>query len=488
MLTRREFGMAALACAAVAPVRANPVQWPDGGLAKDVAILRQAYEAMHPGLYRYNSKAQMDARFDALAEAFTKSKTIQETFLHLTRFTAAIKCGHTYSSFFNQPKATAEALFSGRDKLPLHFKWRDGRMIVVKDVSPGGTIARGTEVLSLNGVPAKTVLTTLIPMVRADGANDAKRRYLLEVKGLESVETFDAYYPLVFPLKAPEFALTLRAPDGTESKTVLSAIDLAARRTARTAKQPMVKDGPKDWSLAFRDGAAVLKMDDWVTYNTKWDWRGFLDNAFLELAEKRPHGLVIDLRGNEGGEDCGHEIIARLIDRDLALEAYERRVRFRTAPENLWTYLDTWDNSFRKLGETAQDVGGGFYRLKATAEGGQIIKPKSPGFKGKVAVLIDAGNSSATFQFASTIKREKLGLLVGETTGGNQRGINGGAFFFLQLPASGLEAELPLIGTFPTDERPDAGVDPNVAVEETAEDIALGRDTVMDEALRRLLR
>lgn len=486
MLTRREFGYLALAFAAAPGARSATAGWPQGDLAKDIAILRQAYETIHPGLYRYNTKADMDARFDALAKAFPKSRTIQEAFLTLTRFTSTIKCGHTYSSFFNQPKSTEEALFGGRDKLPLHFKWRAGRMIVVKDLTPGAKIARGTEVLTINGVAAKTVLDTLTPLVRADGSNDAKRRYLLEAKGLESIETFDVYYPLVFPLKSPEFVLTLRAPDGKETSAVLPAINLAARRAARISKQPAAKDGPKDWSLTYREDVAVLKMDDWVTYNTKWDWRGFLDNCFLELAAKRPKGLIVDLRGNEGGEDCGNEIVARLIEKDLSPENAERRVRFRKAPENLWPYLNTWDNSFRTLGEGAEDAGGGFYRLKAGAADGRSIKPKGPRFLGKVAVLIDAGNSSATFQFASLIKRQKLGVLIGETTGGNQRGINGGAYFFLQLPASQLEAELPLVGYFPKDERPDAGIDPDIAVAESAEDIAAGGDPVMEAGLARV--
>lgn len=486
MLTRRDFTAAAIALTAAPGLQAAQTAWPNGDLAKDIAILRQAYQAIHPGLYRYNTKPEMDARFDALAKSFPMARTLQEAFLTLTRFTASIKCGHTYSSFYNQPKATDNALFGGRDKLPLHFKWRGGRMIVVKDLTQNARIARGSEVLTINGVAAKTILEALTPLVRADGSNDAKRRYLLEAKGLESIETFDVYYPLVYPLKAPEFTLTLRATDGTQGKAVLPAMDLAERRAARVAKQPAVKDGPKDWSLTYRDDIALLTMDDWVTYNTKWDWRGFFDNSFLELAAKRPKGLIVDLRGNEGGEGCGNEIIARLIDRDLSLEAYERRVRFRRAPENLWPYLNTWDDTFKTMGEGAEDAGGGFYRLKTESNDSSTIKPKGPRFLGKVAVLTDAGNSSATFQFAATMKREKLGVLIGETTGGNQRGINGGAFFFLQLPASQLEAELPVIGYFPKGDRPDAGIDPDIAVEETAEDIAAGRDPVMETALAQL--
>ncbi|MBC7805157.1 MAG: hypothetical protein H7145_03305 [Akkermansiaceae bacterium] len=49
-------------------------------------------------------------------------------------------------------------------------------------------------------------------------------------------------------------------------------------------------------------------------------------------------------------------------------------------------------------------------------------------FVGHLYVLVDSSNSSATFQFAKVIKQNNLGTLVGQPTGGNQRGINGGHF------------------------------------------------------------
>lgn len=72
---------------------------------------------------------------------------------------------------------------------------------------------------------------------------------------------------------------------------------------------------------------------------------------------------------------------------------------------------------------------------------------------------------------------------VGETTGGNRRGINGGTFYFLRLPATGLEVDLPLIGTFPQQLQPDTGVQPDITIPRTAEAIARGRDPVMEAAL-----
>jgi C-terminal processing protease CtpA/Prc len=112
--------------------------------------------------------------------------------------------------------------------------------------------------------------------------------------------------------------------------------------------------------------------------------------------------------------------------------------------------------------------------------------PGLPNFAGRFYVLVDAANSSATFQFAQAVQQLGLGTLVGEPTGGNRRGINGGAFFFVQLPHSGIKMDLPLIATFPRTPQPDAGLLPDVIVPISAASIAAHADPVMD-AVERML-
>ena len=82
-----------------------------------------------------------------------------------------------------------------------------------------------------------------------------------------------------------------------------------------------------------------------------------------------------------------------------------------------------------------------------------MVKPAAANrrFAGDVFVIVDASCSSATLQFAQIIQQNRLGLLAGESTGGNQRGINGGAFFFLRLPSSRIEIDVPLVGLLPDD-------------------------------------
>lgn len=446
----------------------------------DIAILRRAYTQLHPGLYRYATEVEVAVRFDQLERDFSVDQPLPQAYLTLSRFLGTVRCGHTYANFFNQSDAVADLLFKRPTAVPFHFRWIGGQMVVEQNLSGDTRLAPGTLVREINGIPTSTILRTLLPYARADGGNDDKRRALLEVRGYDNIETFDVFHPLLFPISDSELLLRVRSPAGSETSFVVSAHGPEERKAAmRVAADP---DGPQ-WTFAMQGAAGILTTPTWALYESKWDWHGFLDGVFAQLARSKATGLVVDLRGNEGGLDCGHEIMARLIDRDLPLNGDERRVRYRKTPSDLDPFLKTWDKSFRNWGDDAVDLGTGFYRLKADGGDIEVITPKGPRFTGKVVVLTDAQNSSATFQFSQRIQMLGLGKLCGGATGGNQRGINGGAFFFLQLPGSGLEADVPLIGRFPLTPKPDAGLTPDIAVELTAQDIAAGRDRVMETAL-----
>ena len=101
-------------------------------------------------------------------------------------------------------------------------------------------------------------------------------------------------------------------------------------------------------------------------------------------------------------------------------------------PKAFDAYLDTWDWSFKDWGQAAKEDRDGFFRLIRFDDdaAGDVIEPKGRRFAGRVAVLVGAANSSANFQFAQVVKENKLGTLIGQTTGGNQRGINGMRLLF----------------------------------------------------------
>ncbi|MGL6224565.1 MAG: S41 family peptidase, partial [Steroidobacteraceae bacterium] len=238
-------------------------------------------------------------------------------------------------------------------------------------------------------------------------------------------------------------------------------------------------------------GVGLLNMPTWALYNSKFEWQAYLDQLFSALTARGVGDLIIDLRGNEGGDSVGDRILAHLSDRDLSAEPVVRKTRYRQVPADLRPLLETWDPSFYDWGDDATDLGDGFYRLTKYDDdtaGGAVVKALAPRYPGRVWVLSGAANSSATFEFAAALQRHRLGTLVGQTTGGNQRGITGGAFFFLRLPKTGIEVDVPLIGQFPLSEQPlpDAGLEPDVHLQPRIEDIAAGRDVELEEVLKRI--
>lgn len=153
----------------------------------------------------------------------------------------------------------------------------------------------------------------------------------------------------------------------------------------------------------------------------------------------------------------------------------------------LLPYLSTWDDSFENWGISAVDLPEPWPTAPPVPYLRQVEQPTPESkmqlakqrYTGQVFVFTDANNSSATLAFARSIQQQRRDKLVGAPTGGNQRGINGGAFFFLALPNSHLEIDLPLIGYFPPTAQPDGGLSPDIRVATTIEAIATGRDPIL---------
>jgi Peptidase family S41 len=477
----------ALRLIAAAPALARAQTPSAADLGADIEILRECVTTLHPGLLRYNTPAQIEASLATLQNSFTTAPDLAQRFLALSRFLTTLKCGHSYANFYNQSPAVQAALFDKKARLPFTFRWVNEQMVVTGH-APGhapspAQLPRGAVVTAINGRPTAGLLHELMACARADGHNDAKRRSLLAVRAHTKYETFDVFHGLLAGAPAGgRFNLSVQF-EGQVSALEVPALTMAERHAQIPAAAQTPNAVVWDWRVDETQktkGVAVLTMPGWALYNSRWDWKAWLNDKLDSLASDRQlKGLVVDLRGNEGGLDCGDLILARFLKNDSVLPM-QRLVRFVQTPERLNPYLDTWDKSFQRLGANAQRVDDRFLALPASDS---TARPQGQAIDKPLVVLTDASNSSATYLFAQRVKAARVGQLVGETTGGNQRGINGGAFFFVRLPASGLEFDLPLIGTFAPAPAPDAGVEPDVAVAVTAADIAAGRDTPMQRAL-----
>ncbi len=462
----------------------------------DVAILKEALTTIHGGLYRYQTPEQLEAGFRELNQKFANGATQAEVFLAVSEFTARIKCGHTFPSFWNNPVQTQRNLFLAKDKLPFCFRLMNGQMVVTRNDSTAPELTPGTIITEINDVPTAQIVTRLMKLVKGDGSNDAKRMAELQLQDLKQWEAFDIYFSLAFK-PGSRFKLKCEGMDGTVQTVSVDAIDTIQRRKNRSEHMPKVdKDGP-EWQVDWlRDDTAVLKMPTWALYNSKWNWTEWLQARFEELKTRGTKNLIIDLRGNGGGNECGDTIMRYLVPGAVSFPSGTTFVRYQKIPDSLAMYVSTWDRSYydwtsaSKPAQHVSSLNSKGFQIRSedsvNAERGGRITPLEPRFQGQVYVLVDAECSSATFQFSQQVRNYKVAKLVGQPTGGNAKGINGGAMFNTLLPNSQIEIDIPIIAYLPSSPQPDAGLRPDVEIWPTREDLAKGRDAVMNWVLNQV--
>ncbi len=436
-------------------------------LAYEFAILEKTLLTLHPGLYRYLDTLQIDALLTKYREVYTGSSDLREAFLNLSALSREIACGHTYPNYWNQSKAIQKELFLGEDKLPLTFVILGDRMYLQKNLSQE-KIPEGSELIEIHGQAMPKILENLMQYSRSDGANDLKRQMDMSITGYGKFEAFDILFPLLYPPQDGKYSLKIKTPQGETQEFTVKTIGRKerAKRIAERYAPPPEKEEDL-WSYRWlNDSTALLQLGTFAVWNFEMNWKQYLKNFFSELSEKEGSQLILDIRGNEGGlMEVYWELFAYLTDKPLALLRDRQWVRYQAVPQDLRPYLSSWEKGLFDIQDKVTKFDARFYRLRDTSEDTLKVKPAPQNFTGKLTVLMDAANSSATFYLAKYIRDNKLGTLVGQRSGGNQMGTNGGLFFMLRLPYTKLEVDIPLIGYYPGEPGPNRGLSPDYPVE-----------------------
>lgn len=450
-------------------------------LAEDISVLRRTLETLHPGLQRYNDDDSLEHAWTELGTALESDRTLADTYLAISKMLAKLGCGHTYANYLNQPYSVANELFDHSNKFPLAFDLVDGRMIVTRNGTDDDRIVRGAEVVAIGGIATSQIITSLLPYVRADGRSEAMRRYGLQVTGMDEYETFDVFFPLVYPPQDGAYVIDVALPGSRDSFTTsVRATSVDGRRAAFRANGDLDDDLDSMWTFRVLDeSTAYLRMASFVTWNFDFKWVPFLRDVVNELEAKAIPNLIIDVRGNGGGDDAVYRYLLGFMSSESIDPAATRSVvAYQRVPDDLRPYLETWDKGFFER-EDLTPTKDGMYTLEAS----RAWRPGRKQYNGKVYLLVDGANSSATLILAYVAKRDGLATLAGEQTGGSTRGINGGQLFFLRLPNSKIEVDIPLIAFHFTDSGPGFGVMPDVVAPRTAESIAANRDVALRRAV-----
>ena len=457
-------------------------------LQKDFAIARKSYEQLHPGLYKYQSKEVIDKAFEDCKTALNHDQTLAEAYLNFHKLTSKFHCGHAYPNFYNQAEFLKKELFEQKVCLPFQFQLIDDRMLITR--SADSVLSEKMEVKTINGFAVSTIIKTLLPIVRADGSNDAKRCKLLEIGG-QTFEYFDIFYPMYFPLKSDNFELGIYEFTSKKNlKLSVKSLDRVKRKEILKAKYPdnEVVNAKFNW---LDDKTAIMQINNLAVYNKAFDFDKFFLNSVNEYTQKQGKNLVIDIRKCEGGNTSEMiKLVRYLTKNNIEIKNEQDCWAYVKIDSTLKPYVDnkSWAFGWFNMNEKYfTKLPNGQYRSKDGDKAEKIIPDKTT-FEGDIYLMTSATNSSAGYLMADIFKKYHLATLVGQTTGGNQRGITAGAMFFMSLPNTKIEVDVPLIGMNYdlAKTRPDAGLSPDVYVKPNVMDAVKGIDTEM-EVVKKLI-
>jgi C-terminal processing protease CtpA/Prc len=292
----------------------------------------------------------------------------------------------------------------------------------------------GSEILRINGEPVAQIVARLKSLTSADGFNPSFRT--AKVGQQFSVKYALAYgYPEVF-------RVTYQAPgeEGSMEEMLLPVSKTEIDQATPAHNELSLKE--------LNDGrAALLTINTFAYYSQVDMFRTFLDSVFQVIDEKQIGNLVLDLRGNGGGDPfCASYLWAYL------------------QPEPLPYFEDHY----------------GRYDTLANP-----VPQPARHFKGNLYTLIDGLGFSTTGHFVGLLKYHGVGKFVGTESGATFT-CTGNATY----PA--LDRTRIMVGTARVmrytaavkDMDPRRGVIPDYPVELSQQDMVSGRDAVLEHALQ----
>ena len=395
-------------------------------LRADLQKLRTLLEKEHPALNRYTSRERMDQWFDSAYSSLNAPMSARAFLAHITTLYPLLGDGHTM--FLPDDDGLQHRY------LPIEVLLQGGSLFVRCDGPAASGVRAGDRILSINGTGARDVVHTLMQRQVRDGHNNTYPAWILD-------RWFRSYFRFAFGEPA-SFNVRLRSSDGDERTAHLPALPMDSIGPQWSTCVP---EDPASIELSWPDSTtAVLRIpsfEDDVLTNSNSKAADQLRMAFDRIRARQVDQLVLDLRGNQGGDPAlAKVLLAHLL----------------TVP----------------------------FTLVADGPASGTTRPVVSPYTGKLCTLMDGGCFSATGMVLAQLELHGRGMLMGEEAGGNRTVLSGSARTKV-LKHSRIACTISR-STWQLAQRPDDGhgVRPTHPVTSTVTDRISNRDAVMSMALR----
>lgn len=256
-------------------------------MRQDFLQLRRILENEHCCLYEYTGKEEFDRLFDHHFRLIDRPMRYEEFFRMAAPIVAQVGCMHTAlwmpGKFFD---LAPDNLF------PLQVRLIEDNLVVTGSYRDSLEVPVGSVILEINGRPADEIFNALRAITSADALNPHFINTQVEKR-------FPMFYASVFGF--PEkYTVTYSLPG---RKTRVTADLLPADiKSVRKAIFANFSHPPLTIDFIENRKSAVMTVKTFSYYDRVDYFRDFMDRSFLEIKEKGIENLILDLRGNDGGD------------------------------------------------------------------------------------------------------------------------------------------------------------------------------------------
>jgi hypothetical protein len=349
----------------------------------------------HIGLYRYNTKKEFKCFVDSILNTIRDSVTLDVFYKKISLINENIKCGHSKVDFPNK-NLLEKSIF-----IPFSIYSVNSRYYILHDLSDSSCIGNHTELLSINNIKITDILTEIYKYIPSDG-------YIKTRKNVFSENVFPLYYALYFNQDSV-YNIIINKKDDVGDTLSVKATNFNKLVEISKLRYPVINNKKIFLNKINDNNINYLKVSD-LSIDTMI-FEKIIDSIFFKINDSKINDLIIDLRGNNGGKISNeYYLLSHLIKKKT--KTYIRR-----------EYI----NNNNKI-------------IKSKPK--RDILPHNNLFYGNIFILSDGYSFSATSELLSIIKYHKIGIIIGEESGGANEGCNYGNNK-IRLKYSNIECVIP---------------------------------------------
>lgn len=404
---------------------------------KDFSDLYNSLKSSYPSFYRYHSSDYINETYNETLRVLEKEMTLIDFYKTVSSFISKIGDGHMKVEF---PDYFVNAYYKRLKKLPLELKLKGDETFVTENYSQNNLLS-GSQIVSINGKSVQKIADELTDFIPSDGYNLTGKYYRIS-------DNFDFYYSLI-----SDFGETARIdfiPKGQDKVHSMSLALLTDNRIQKIKSERAQPENNKSFDYRLVGNVAILTIR---TFNNAEGFQEFVDESFKKLGKSKIDKLILDFRGNGGGEETN----AIHLYSYLTTKPFKYYDRYEVSVEpnkkvsqestlisyetlNFLADITSKDNMDRSILTDFEPLEGRF--LDPT----ELQQPTMENnFDGKIVVLIDGGSFSATSEICAIMERDNRAIFVGTETGGGFDGNTSGIYDQVTLPNSRLKVKIPLV-------------------------------------------